>query len=170
MNEILILYILKRHDLTIYSLNKAIEELFYPYFKPSVGSVSPALERLKKEALVEHSEKFSKGGLLSKTFKILPMGLRELSKLILNFQFSKNINLIKEIKALLICSDVLSGDEKNILKEKMLFELNILNKKNNETINNPYLALLENQKKVFLTTKQEIEKTIALVEEILWKG
>ena len=58
-------------------------------------------------------------------------------------------------------------DKVNRNVDSLKVELNILNKKNNETINNPYLALLENQKKVFLTTKQEIEKTIALVEEIL---
>ena len=102
MNEILVLYILKRHDLTMYSINKAIEEFFYPYFKPSVGSISPVLDKLQKEGCVEYTEKFSKGGMLSKTFKILPMGLRELIKLILEFKFSKNINSLLRTESLLL--------------------------------------------------------------------
>lgn len=169
MNEILVLYILKRHDLTMYSINKAIEEFFFPYFKPSVGSISPVLDKLQKEGCVEFDEKFSKGGLLSKTFKILPMGLRELTKLILEFNFSKNIQALREISALLLCSDTLNSNEKQILKDKIVLELNILSKKTQEANNNPYLALSENQKKVQNLTKIEIEKTLALVEEILWK-
>jgi DNA-binding PadR family transcriptional regulator len=167
MNEILVLYILKRHDLTMYSINKAIEEFFYPYFKPSVGSISPVLDKLQKEGCVEFSEKFSKGGLLSKTFRILPMGLRELTKLILEFNFSKNIQAIREISALLLCSDVLNNNEKQILKDKIKLELNILNKKTQDVIGNPYLGLAENQKKIYNLTKTEIERTLALVEEIL---
>ena len=169
MNEILVLYILKRHDLTMYSINKAIEEFFYPYFKPSVGSISPVLDKLQKEGCVEYTEKFSKGGLLSKTFKILPMGLRELTKLILEFNFSKNIQALREISALLLCADALNLNEKQILKDKILIELNILSKKTQETTNNPYLGLSESQVKVRNSVKNEIEKTLTLVEEILWK-
>jgi hypothetical protein len=32
------------------------------------------------------------------------------------------------------------------------------------------LGLAENQKKIYNLTKTEIERTLALVEEILWKG
>ena len=70
MNEILVLYILKRHDLTIYSLQKAIEEIFFPYYKPSVGSLSPILDKMQEKGLLSCDEKFSKGGLLSKKFSI----------------------------------------------------------------------------------------------------
>ena len=69
--------------------------------------------------------------------------------------------------ALLICSDVLSREEKNIFKERAILELNILSKKNNESMANPYVVLSDSQRKIFANTKSEIEKTIALVEEIL---
>ena len=49
MIEILILYIIRKREKTIYSIRKEIIEIFGAFTKPSIGTIYPALKRLLKE-------------------------------------------------------------------------------------------------------------------------
>ena len=57
MIEIAILYVLNKHDATIYRLGKIIEEYFFAYLKTSTGTINPALKRLADLGCVEYFEK-----------------------------------------------------------------------------------------------------------------
>ena len=57
MIEILILYILSKYDSTIYKVRKLIEEKFFMYASPSLGTINPALKRLETLSCVEFESK-----------------------------------------------------------------------------------------------------------------
>ena len=51
MIELLILYVLLKRDLTMYAIQKRIEDNFAPFTKPSFGALKPALRRLAENCL-----------------------------------------------------------------------------------------------------------------------
>ena len=169
MNEILVLYILKRHDLTIYSLQKAIEEIFFPYYKPSVGSLSPILDKMQEKGLLSCDEKFSKGGLLSKKFSITQDGLKYFRELVLNYKFTGLANVLREVSTFMIISEVFSSEDKNELYLKLKDNLLVLRNKLDETLNNPYLALANNQLSVLSSTKTHVQDLLLQLGDAKWK-
>ena len=79
MVEILILYILSKYDATIYKIRKLIQERFFMFSKPSLGTINPALKKLEGLSCVEFESKMTDGGMLSKIYKITPFGLKNLN-------------------------------------------------------------------------------------------
>ncbi len=169
MNEILVLYILKRHDLTIYSLQKAIEEIFFPYYKPSVGSLSPILDKMQTQGLLSCDEKFSKGGLLSKKFSITQEGLKYFRELVVNYKFTGVANALREASTFMIMSETFSLEEKRELQLKLKDNLLTLRNKLDETLNNPYLALQSAQLAVLSSTKTHVQDLLIQLDEVKWK-
>ena len=65
MIELLILYVLLKKDLTMYAVQKHIEDNFAPYTKPSFGALKPALRRLETKECISSRKMMSDGGKLS---------------------------------------------------------------------------------------------------------
>ncbi len=166
MNEILVLYILKRHDFTIYSLQKAIEELFFPYYKPSVGSLSPILDKMQEKGLLACDEKFSKGGMLSKKFSITQEGLKHFNELVMSYKFTGLANVLREVSTFMIMSEAFTGDFKKELQLKLKDNLLVLKNRLDETLNNPYLALQNNQLAVLSSTKTHVQDLLLQLDEV----
>lgn len=166
MNEILVLYILKRHDLTIYSLQKAIEELFFPYYKPSVGSLSPILDKMQEKGLLACDEKLSKGGMLSKKFSITQDGLKYFDELVANYKFTGLASVLREASTFMIMSEAFSGEFKRELQLKLKDNLLVLRNKLDETLNNPYLALQNSQLAVLSSTKTHVQDLLMQLDEV----
>ena len=78
MIELLILYVLLKHDLTMYSIHKRIQESFRVFTTPSFGALKPALVRLEKRGCLRSSKIMSDGGKLSVFYSITKDGIREL--------------------------------------------------------------------------------------------
>ena len=148
MIEILILYVLNRHDLTIYKLERAIGELFFPFFKPSLGSIAPTLEKLSERGFVNYSEKFSQGGLKSKTFSITPTGLAYLKKSIVEYKFKGLNSTKKTADALLFMKDILNDEEISALQNNVETNLKIFKAEIERTLSSPYIRLDENQREI----------------------
>lgn len=163
MIEILILYLLNRHDLTIYKLQSTIEELFFPFQKPSLGSIAPTLNKLNEKKFVSFVEKFSKGGLKSKTYSITPLGFSNLKKLLLEFEFKGLHNTIKNAKALLMCQDVLDENEKMELLQEIGNNLKILNAAILRQLQNPYVMLFDFQTALLKNEQNEVLNLISVV-------
>ena len=166
MNEILVLYILKRHDLTIYSLQKAIEEIFFPYYKPSVGSLSPILDKMQEKGFLACDEKLSKGGMLSKKFSITQEGLKYFRESITNYKFTGLANVIREVSTFMIMTEAFTGEDKKELQLKLKDNLLVLRNRLDETLNNPYLALANSQLSVLSSTKTHVQDLILQLDEV----
>ena len=81
MIDLMILYILLTHDLTMYSIQKRIQENFRAYTNPSFGALKPALVRLEKNGCITSSKMMSDGGKLSVFYSITKDGEKNLRKL-----------------------------------------------------------------------------------------
>ncbi len=74
MIEILILYIVRKREKTIYSIRKEIIELFGAFTKPSIGTIHPALKRLLAANAVSLTEIMSEGGKKSSYYLLTKTG------------------------------------------------------------------------------------------------
>lgn len=111
MTELMILYVLLKHDLTMYAIAKRIKENFLAYTNPSFGALKPALVRLEKQGCITASKIMSDGGKLSVYYSVTKEGLKELKKLMLR-SFSQNpLQFISDARIRLSCVSVLDSDE-----------------------------------------------------------
>jgi len=163
MFEIIILYVLNKHDATIYRLSKIIESLFFAYIKTSSGTMHPALKKLEKASCVSFSEKMSKGGMQTKTYSITPLGKKHLVDLLLSLKSENPYHIINEAKIALFCSDVLSINEFIEFKENILNILQLHKIKLEKGLENEYVSLNPLQKKTVEITLLEIEELIKII-------
>jgi len=166
MIEILILYVLNRHNLTIYKLERAIEELFGPFAKPSLGSIAPALNKLSAAGLVSYDEKFSQGGLKSKTYSVTPAGVAHLRRLLVDFKF-KGLNTVpKTASALLFCLDVLDDEGRAAVLKNVENNLKIYATAIEKEAKNPYIRLNDFQTAVLNNEAVQADALLALVRNL----
>ncbi len=163
MSEIVILYILCRYDATIYKISKIVEELFFAFLKPSLGSLNPAVKKLEKLGCIEIEDKMSQGGMNSKICSITPYGRKYLKSLLLDFDFSNPSNLLNNARIALFCSNVLDEGEKEEFKNNIKNHLILLKAKINQGLNDPYITLDELQKKLCEQKASEIEKILDIL-------
>ncbi len=119
MIELLILYVLLKHDLTMYSVHKRIQESFRVFTTPSFGALKPALVRLEKRGCIRSSKIMSDGGKLSVFYSITKDGIRELKKLLLSPFSSNPLQFLSDAKVKLSCASFLSTDECNEMLEEI---------------------------------------------------
>lgn len=161
MFETVILYILNKYDATIYRLGKHIDELFFAFLKSSTGTINPALKRLSDIGCVEHFERMSEGGMLSKTYSITKEGKRYLSHLLITFESKNPYHVVNESKIALFCSDVLNDSEKKEFNNNLRNVLELHKLKLERGINDEYINLNELQKK---TVELEIKEINGILE------
>ncbi len=115
MIEVLILYVLLKRDLTMYSIQKRIDENFAPYAKPSFGALNPALRRLTEKKCITSRQSMSLGGKLSVYYEISKTGVSELKRLLLE-EFSDNPQrFFANAGIRLCCADCLDSSERKRL-------------------------------------------------------
>lgn len=163
MIEIAILYVLNKHDATIYRLGKIIEEYFFAYLKTSTGTINPALKRLEKMGCVECSEKMSDGGMLSKIYSITSGGKKHLTEELQRVELNNPYHVVNDAKIALYCSDVLSINELLSFKENLLNHLELYKIKLEHGLKNEYIQLTETQKKTVEITLEEVNGLIKLL-------
>jgi len=118
MIDLLILFVLLKRDLTMYSIKKRIEDIFAPFTSPSFGALNPALKRLEKSRFVTTSKMMSEGGKLSVFYSITNEGLKELKNLLLKPFSSNPLQFISDAKVKLCCASFLGRDDiKTLLDE-----------------------------------------------------
>lgn len=111
MIELMILYVLAKRELTMYSVQKFIDENFGAYSKPSFGALKPALVRLEKNGCVTTRKMMSDGGKLSVFYSITKQGLEELKKLITENLSENPLQFFSNARVKLSCASFLSKDE-----------------------------------------------------------
>ena len=111
MIEIMILYILLKHDLTMYAIHKRIQENFLAYTSPSFGAVKPALVRLEKQGCITSSKIMSDGGKLSVYYSITKDGLKELRSLLLKPLSQNPLQFLSDSRIKLSCLSFLDDTD-----------------------------------------------------------
>ena len=111
MIELIILYVLTKRELTMYSVQKYIDENFGAFTKPSFGAIKPALVRLEKNGCITSRKIMSDGGKLSVFYSITKSGLEELRKLILENLSENPLQFLSNARVKLSCASFLSKDE-----------------------------------------------------------
>lgn len=164
MVEILILYILTKYDASIYKIKKLIEEKFFMYTIPSLGTVNPALKRLESLSCVEFESNMSNGGMLTKTYKITPFGQKYLKSIILSFEFKNKSNIMENVSILVLVSDILEDDEKKELYKTCLNHLLILKSDITNALENPYNMYSNTQKNVIKINLSSIDMLIREIQ------
>jgi len=163
MSEIVILFILCRYDSTIYKITKIMEEMFFAFLKPSLGTVSPAIKRLSNLGCIEIQDKMSEGGMLSKTCSITPYGKKYLKELLLGLEFLNPAHIISNVKIALFCSSVLEGEDKEKFTNNIKNYLILHKGKINEGLKNPYVEFNDMQKSMIEASIKEADEILAIL-------
>ena len=111
MIELMILYVLSKRELTMYSVHKFIDENFGTFSKPSFGAIKPALVRLEKNGCITSRKMMSDGGKLSVFYTITKNGLEELRRLILEKLSENPLQFLSNARIKLCCASYLSKDD-----------------------------------------------------------
>ena len=115
MIELLILYVLLKRDLTMYAVQKRIDENFAPFTKPSFGALKPALRRLEEKECLNSRKIMSEGGKLSVYYEISKSGIAELKRLMLEGLSDNPLQFLSNARAKLCCADCLNSEERKRL-------------------------------------------------------
>ena len=119
MIDLMILFVLLKRDLTMYSIRKRIEDYFQAFSSPSFGALKPALVRLEGKECISSSKMMSGGGKLSVYYSITNEGLKELRKLLLTPFSSNPLQFISDAKIKLCCMSFLKKDDSKVLLEEI---------------------------------------------------
>lgn len=111
MLNILILYVLLKRDLTMYSIHKRISDNFQPYTTPSFGAIKPALVKLEAAGCITSSKIMSDGGKLSIYYSITKDGVKELKNLMLKPFSSNPLQFMSDARMKLSCLSCLEGED-----------------------------------------------------------
>ena len=164
MIEIMILYILLKHDLTMYAIHKRIQENFLAFTNPSFGAVKPALVRLEKQKFISSSKIMSDGGKLSVYYSITKEGVKELRNLLLKPLSQNPLQFLSDARIKLSCISFLEGlDSHDVFVD---IKSNALLHKNNaeHILSDEYTPLTFQQRIVLDNAICEYKNFMSLVE------
>ena len=119
MIDLMILYVLLKRDLTMYSIRKHIELYFQPFTNPSFGALKPALVRLEKNKCVTSSKMMSDGGKLSVYYSLTNDGIKALRDLLLESFSSNPLQFISDARVKLCCMSFLKKEDSAALLEEI---------------------------------------------------
>ena len=164
MIEIMILYILLKHDLTMYAIHKRIQENFLAFTSPSFGAVKPALVRLEKQGCISSSKIMSDGGKLSVYYSITKEGVKELRTLLLKPLSQNPLQFLSDARIKLSCVSFLEGSDAHdvfvdIKSNALLHKLNA-----EKILSDEYTPLTFQQRIVLDNAVCEYKNFVSLVE------
>ncbi|MBQ9245248.1 PadR family transcriptional regulator [bacterium] len=163
MIEILILYVIRKREKTLYGIRKEIIELFGTFTKPSIGTIYPALKRLLKEDAISVYDKMSDGGKKSSYFSITKKGFDVFKKYFFD-SASDNPSLFHtQLQARIGTMELLKFDDrkefiKDTLRKIEIYQLELERKMKDEFIEFDYFQeqLLQKTLKELLFLKEFI--------------
>ena len=160
----MILYILLKHDLTMYAIHKRIQENFLAFTSPSFGAVKPALVRLEKQGCISSSKIMSDGGKLSVYYSITKDGVKELRNLLLKPLSQNPLQFLSDARIKLSCVSFLEGSDAHdvfvdIKSNALLHKLNA-----EKILSDEYTPLTFQQRIVLDNAVCEYKNFVSLVE------
>ncbi len=157
MIEILIIYVLSKHETTIYGIRKGIIDYFGIYTKPSVGAIYPALKKLLKENAVVVNERISEGGKKSSYYSLTKTSMKYLKKIFYS-SLSENPSLFYTQLMVRICAfGILTSDERKKFILEFSKKIEIYQFETKNKLKDEYLNLDYYQKQLLTRTYNELE-------------
>jgi len=163
MIEILILYVLSKRDLTLYSICKHIKDFFGFLTNASLGTISPAVKRLVEAQSVKYVVTSSEGGKPSKICMITDGGKRHLRNLLLHFECDNPLYIINYAKAVLVCAEVLGGKDKKECAHNLSNILSLFSIETQRKIDDPYATYTKRQLQIIELQKKQIDEFLKFV-------
>jgi len=164
MIDLLILYVLKEREYTMYGIQKRIKEFFAPYTNPSFGALKPSLRRLEENGFITSRQMMSDGGKLSGYYSRTKSGLEYLKKLLLEDLSENPLQFISNAKIKLSCAEVLDKED----RAKLFFHIKSLalsfQTNASEILGNEYTDLDFYQKILLDNTVCEYKNFITIIE------
>src|SRR5699024_5980061 len=99
----------------------------------------------------------------SKMCSITPVGRKHLKNLLLSLEFNHPAHILNNARIALFCAAVLDDDEKAQLVKNIQNHLILFKGRTQEALNNPYLTLSDEQKKISLSKVDEAEKILEML-------
>ncbi|MDD3236910.1 MAG: PadR family transcriptional regulator [Candidatus Gastranaerophilales bacterium] len=157
MIEILILYIIYNREKTIYSIRKEIIDRFGNFTKPSLGTIHPALKRLRAKNAVSVSDKMSEGGKKSSYYIITQDG-KKLFRELFKHDCSTNPCLFyAQIQARFATIGLLAKEERNEFLDGMITVIDRYNLLNENKLLDEYIGFDFYQKELVKKTLAEAQ-------------
>lgn len=164
MIELLILYVLLNRDLTMYAVQKRIDENFAPFTKPSFGALKPALRRLEEKECLTYRKMMSDGGKLSVYYQISKKGVSELKRLLLEGLSDNPLQFLSNARVKLCCADALNSEECKRLFFSVKSRAMMFKTASQNVLNDEYNHINFYQKVVIDNAMCEFSNLITLVE------
>ncbi len=164
MIDLMILFVLLKRDLTMYSIQKRILDFFSSFANPSFGAIKPALVRLEKKGCISSSKIMSDGGKLSVFYSITNNGFKELRELMLK-PFSPNPQqFISDAKIKLCCASYLKGEDLKAMLEEIKSNAYLHKIKTEKIMADEYTPVDFYQRIVLDNTSCEYNNFITMIE------
>ncbi len=157
MIEILILYIIRKREKTIYSIRKEIIEIFGAFTKPSIGTIYPALKRLLKEKAVTVNEIMSEGGKKSSYYSITKKGVEYFRELFFNAGSDNPSLFYSQLQARLGTMGFLSAEDRKLFVSDFSKKMEIYRFEIENRLNDEFLDLDYYQSQLLTRTLKEIK-------------
>lgn len=111
MIELLILFIISKHETSMYGIRKKILEYFGSYTKPSFGAIKPALRRLEKSECIKSGKTLSEGGKQFGFYSITEKGITELKNIILRDISDNPLQFFTNARIKISCASILDNND-----------------------------------------------------------
>ena len=143
MIELLIMYVVREREKTLYAIRKEIIEIFGVYTVPSIGTIHPALKRLVSLGALSLKERMSDGGKKSSYYSLTKSGLETFKKIFFSTTRDNPSLFYTNVQSRIGTMSMLNEEEKvkfvkEVLKKIELYSLEIESKLKDEFIELDY--------------------------------
>lgn len=166
MIELLILYSLSKRERTLYSLRADIHEKFGYFTRPSLGTIHPALKRLKMGNIVTVRETYSGGGKKSSYYGVAASWQKHFRELFFT-PLSENPTLFfTEIQTKTAVLAVLEKEDREAFLKELILKLETFNLDLKNTLEDEYIELDGFQKMLLQKNIEDAEHYLEFVEKL----
>ena len=166
MIELLLLYSLSKRERTLYSLRADIHEKFGYFTRPSVGTIHPALKRLKMANIVTVRETYSDGGKKSSYYGAASSWQKHFKELFCT-PLSENPTLFfTELQSKIAVLSLLEDDDRESFLKELSLKLETFKLDLKNTLEDEYIEFDGFQKLLLKKNIEDIENYLTFAEKL----
>ena len=166
MIEILILYVIRKREKTMYAIRKEIFDVFGSFTKPSIGTIYPALNRLQKIGAINLTVRMSEGGKKSSYYSITQKGVEAFRELFFATTSENPSLFYPQLQTRIAIMDFLPIEDRRLFIEETERQIELLQFDVEKKLNNEYLNLTYYQKIVLNSTKASLTSLSEFIKQI----
>lgn len=166
MIEVLILYVIQKHEKTMYAIRKEIFDVFSSYTKPSIGTIYPALKRLQKMGAIALTERMSEGGKKSSYYSITEKGIKDFRDLFFDTTSDNPSLFYPQLLTRICVMDFLSIEDRKLFIQETVKKIELLQIDIENKLRDEFLKLSYFHKEVLETTYNSLSALVVFVKQI----